>query len=50
MLFNYVNFGKSKQKILESIRLYVFSVTDSLTNGNLDELTFPTFYEWTKWL
>lgn len=45
ILFNYVNFGKSKQKILESIRLYVISVTDSLTNENLDDLTFPTFYE-----
>lgn len=45
ILFNYVDFGKTKQKILESIRLYVISVTDSLTNENLDDLTFPTFYE-----
>lgn len=43
IMYQYVNFGKSKQKIIESIRLYVISITDALTNSTIENITFPYF-------
>ena len=45
VFYNYINYGKSKQKILESIRLYVINITDVLSNNNISKLTFPMFYD-----
>lgn len=43
IMYQYINFGKSKQKIIESIRLYVISITDALTNSTIENITFPYF-------
>lgn len=43
IMYQYINFGKSKQKIIESIRMYVISITDALTNSTIENITFPYF-------
>ena len=43
IMYQYINFGKSKQKIIESIRLYVISITDALTNATIENIIFPYF-------
>lgn len=43
IMYQYINFGKSKQKIIESIRMYVISITDALTDSTIENITFPYF-------
>lgn len=45
VLYYDINFDNSKQKIIESIKLYVVSILDCLTNKKINELKFPIFYE-----
>lgn len=43
VLFYEIVYGKVKQKIIESIRLFVISVTDGLSSQVIDNITFPYF-------
>lgn len=45
VLYYEIYFNNTKQKIIESIRLYVISTLDYLTKQEEKELKFPTFYE-----
>lgn len=45
VLYYEICFNNTKQKIIESIRLYVISTLDYLTKQEEKELKFPTFYE-----
>ena len=43
ILLEQVEISGSKQKVSEAIKIYVRSVTDALTNQNIDLIQFPFF-------
>ena len=45
ILYEPILYGNNKHKIIESIRLLVIDITDSITNKNIEDLIFPYFYD-----
>lgn len=45
LLYSNIQFGNSKHKIIESIRLFIVNITDSISNEKVDEIIFPYFYD-----
>lgn len=45
LLYQNILFKNTKQKIIESIRLFVLSTLDSITNDNVENIEFPYFYD-----
>lgn len=45
ILYEPILYGNNKHKIIESIRLFVIDITDSITNKNIEDLIFPYFYD-----
>ncbi len=45
VLYEPVLYGNNKHKIIESIRLFVVSIIDSITNKSVEDLIFPYFYD-----
>lgn len=45
ILYEPVLYGNNKHKIIESIRVFVVNITDSITNKNTEDLIFPYFYD-----
>lgn len=45
ILYEPILYGNNKHKIIESIRLFVINITDSITNKNIEDLIFPYFYD-----
>lgn len=45
ILYEPVLYENNKHKIIESIRVFVVNITDSITNKNIEDLIFPYFYD-----
>lgn len=45
ILYEPVLYGNNKHKIIESIRVFVVNITDSITNKNIEDLILPYFYD-----
>lgn len=45
ILYEPILYGNTKHKIIESIRLFVVNITDSITNKKIEDLIFPYFYD-----
>lgn len=45
ILYKPVSYDNKKHKIIESIKMFVVSITDNITIGSVENLTFPYFYD-----
>ncbi len=45
LLYEYVLFYNTKRKLIESIKLYVINIIDSISNCELENVEFPYFYD-----
>ena len=45
ILYTIILYDNKKQKLIESIKLYVISVTDGLSNKQIERINFPYFYD-----
>lgn len=45
ILYNVINYNNAKHKLIDTIKIVVLNITDSLSNSNVDNITFPMFYE-----
>lgn len=45
LLYTIIFYDNKKQKLIESIKLFVISVTDCLSNKEIERINFPYFYD-----
>ena len=45
ILYTIILYDNKKQKLIESIKLFVISVTDGLSNKQIERINFPYFYD-----
>lgn len=45
ILYTIILYDNKKQKLIESIKLFVISVTDGLSNKQIERINFPYFYK-----
>lgn len=45
ILYENVLFGNTKRKIIESVRMFVVEILDSISNENIESIIFPYFYD-----
>lgn len=45
LLYLIIFYDNKKQKLIESIKLFVISVTDCLSNKEIERINFPYFYD-----